>query len=110
MLLVLLVSHPASFLVLTPYVLCLKKNKHIQESIQWNSHCLLGWISQVSIGTDKTGFLQGNKLDSVNSRTTSIKLILHSHFLSKTIGGPDIWQQQYVLKLFLCLETSALFQ
>lgn len=69
----------------------------MQKPIQWSSHCLLGWMSYVNIGTDKTGFLQGNKLGSVNSRTASIKLILHSHFMSKTLGGPDIWQQQYVL-------------
>lgn len=59
---------------------------------------------------DKTGLLQGNKLGSVSSRTTSIKLILHSPFMSKAVGGADIWRQRYVLKLFFCLETSALFQ
>lgn len=65
--------------------------------MQWSSHCLLGWMLCMNIGTGKTGFLQGNKLDSVNSRTASVKLSLHRHFMSKTIGGPDIWQQQYVL-------------
>lgn len=67
----------------------------------YSGAAIVCWAAcHVNIGTNKTGFLQGNKLDNVNSRTTSIKLILRSHFMSKTLGGPDTGQQQYVLKLF----------
>lgn len=65
--------------------------------MQWSSRCLLGWMSYVNTSADKAEILQGNKLDSVNSRTASMKLILRSHFMSKTTGAPEILQQECVL-------------
>ena len=48
----------------------------------------------MNASADKAEILQGHKLDNVNSRTASIKLILCSHFISKTTDAPEILQQE----------------
>lgn len=50
--------------------------------------------------------LQGHKPGSVNSRTASIKLILCSHFMSKTAGASEILQEVCVLVVITLLLVS----
>lgn len=52
-------------------------------------------MSYLNISTDEE-ILQGHKLDSVKSRTASIKVILSSLFISKITGAPKVLQQECV--------------
>lgn len=82
---------------------CFKETKTPKTICTAEQPLSVGWMSYMNSSADRAEILQGRKLGRVNSRTASIKLILCSHFMSKTAGASEIFTASVCVLLVVTL-------